>query len=188
MSYRDPGVPYIPPPPPATRRSPLLYFGIGCGVLLLLMAGCTAVFLVQFKNAATEELKKPLDKTAALEAMGDAPIYPGAQLDEQMTKVQRVATNFVRRVTPADRMELVAYSTVDTPDKVMAWYEQVMPKKGFQESNSADFTKLGRSTMQKQYRKDNDLVVVQVQQRTKATDDNVIVMMRFYNLRDMPKS
>ena len=38
--------------------------------------------------------------------------------------------------------------------------------------------------LQKQYQKGNDLVVVQPQQRTRATDDTVIVLMRFYNLRE----
>jgi hypothetical protein len=185
MSYRDPGVPYIPPPPPAPQRSPLLYFGIGCGVLLLLMAGCTSYFVYQIKNVAVEAMKKPLDIDAALAAMGDAPIYPGAQLDQNMTKVQRgVTATLLQRVTPADRMEMVAYSTVDPPEKVMAWYTQVMPKKGFVESADADYSKFGRSTLHKQYRKGHDLVVVQPQQRTRSTNDTTIVLIRFYNIRE----
>jgi len=182
MSYRDPGIPYIPPPP-APRRSPLLYFGIGCGVLLLLMAGCAGYFVNQFMIAAN----KPLDKDAALKAMGDAPIYPGAQLNETMTKTQRVIAHGFGRMTPADRLEAVAYSTVDSPEQVLAWYEKTMPKKGFEESASGDYSKFGRGTLQKQYRKGNDLVLVQAQQQTRETDNTVLVLMRFYNLREKPK-
>jgi hypothetical protein len=187
MSYRDPGVPYIPPPPPPRRSSPLLYFGIGCGILVLLTAGCMGYFAIQFKNAAVEAMKKPLDKDAALKAMGDAPIYPGAQLNENMTKIQRATMNVLSRMTPASRMEIVAYSTVDSPEQVMAWYDKVMPKKGFEESASGDYSKFGRGTLHKQYRKGNDLMVVQAQQQTRETDNNVLVLIRFYNLRENAK-
>jgi hypothetical protein len=186
MSYRDPGIPYTPPPP-APRRSPLLYFGIGCGALLLLMAGCIGVVTYKAADAMKAALKEPLDKDAALKAMGDAPIYPGAQLNDVMTKTQRVVARGLGRLTPADRLEIVAYTTVDPPDQVLDWYEKTMPKKGFEESSSADYSKFGRGTLQKQYRKGNDLVLVQAQQQTRETDSTVIVMMRFYNLREKPK-
>jgi hypothetical protein len=153
--------------------------------MLLLMAGCIGYAVNELKKAATEAMNRPLDVTAALAAMGDAPIYPGAQLDENMTKIQRgITATVLKRVTPADRMEVVAYSTVDPAEKVMAWYAQVMPKKGFTESVGADYSKFGRNTLHKQYRKGNDLVVVQPQQRTRETGDTIIVLMRFYNLRE----
>lgn len=125
--------PYVPPPPPPRQgRSPWLWVGLGCGLLVLLtFGGCVAATLL-VGNRMQEEMrraeKEPLTEQQVRAALRPVPIYPGAKVDIPETKMLRVVTKtvggFTRALTRGKMtMEMAVFRAPAPPDKVIGWYD-----------------------------------------------------------------
>lgn len=194
---------YVPPPPPArARRSPWLYVGIGCGLLFLLVVGGCVAALGIMGNRIQQEMKKPINKQEVLAALKDAPIYPNAQFHEQATKGGRAGLSLMSRFLPAESTAVAAFVTADDDDKVLSWYEKKLPTLGYQpatQGGNVNFNAGAAGAKQRQYKKGQDMLMVQVQPNRQRGDGssggdassgaggsssgNVIVLMRFNGLR-----
>jgi hypothetical protein len=176
MSYNNPGGAYIPPPPAADRRrSPWLFVGIGCGALALLAVVAMAIFIGNLSKNIQAEMKKPYDIAQVKRSLKDAPQYPNSQFDETMSKAVRAGMSTVARMMPADETVVIAYKTTDAPDKVIGWYDDAMPKKGYTADTAGQMP--GRAGVQQaQYKKGNDRVLVQAQSQEQGT---IISVIRF---------
>ena len=162
MSYSDPGAAYGPPPPPARARSPWMFVGIGCGALLLLVVVAIAVFIGNLSKTMQAEMQKPYDRAAVMKSLRDTPVYPNALFHEESSKAMRAALSSFKWAMPADEIVAIAYYTNDTPEKVMTWYDEVMPKKGYEPRTSGGMP-TRQDVIQNQYQKGNDRVMIQVQ-------------------------
>jgi hypothetical protein len=190
MSYSsDPGkadAPYIPPPPPAKRRSPWMFVGIGCGLLFLLVVGGIAVVSVTFVNKVKTAMNAPFDKEAALKSLEDVPIYPGATVDEQTSKAQRAVFQIMEKVMPAESMTALAFVTEDDSDKIIDWYNKKLESLGYSQHESGSMSGAGSSTIaQQQYKKGKDVVMVQIQRNTRPKEEgtNFLILLRLKNIK-----
>ena len=203
MSYTPPPAPnpapspfggpngaYVPPPPPPSKKSPWLFVGLGCGLLILLsFGGCVLLLGSVGKNIAAE-MKKPLDTKAVLADLGDIPKYPDAQLSENMTKAQRAVFGnaIMKAAMKGNEPKVAAFQTKDGVDKVLTWYDKAMDKAGYEPAASTKFPNMGNgSADQKQYRKGADGVVVQVQRNTAdetGKNPTLIVVVRMNNMKE----
>jgi hypothetical protein len=167
---------FNPPPPPKRRLSPWAMTGIGCAVLLVGSIAGLGTCAVQMSNAMKEELKKPIDKQQVLAELGDTPLYPKVQFDEQGTKVGRAGMKVGGRFVPAQSTAIVGFRTEDSASLVYDWYDIEMPKLGFRREDGKGDGRGGHT-----YRKDHDMVIVQMT-RTKG-ELNGMMLMRFFNIK-----
>jgi hypothetical protein len=172
MSYNNPGGAYVPPPPPAARRSPWMFVGIGCGALVLIAVIGMAVLFGNLSKTIGEEMKKPFDVVQVKKSLKDMPEYPNAQFDETMSKAVRGGLSIFAKMMPAEETVAIGYKTSDTPDKVLTWFDENMPKHGY----VADTSGGQANVKQNQYKKGNDRVIVQAQEQQGGT---VISVIRF---------
>ena len=202
MSYTPPPAPnqapppfggpngaYVPPPPPPRKKSPWLFVGLGCGLLALLSFGGCVLLLGSMGNNIAAEMKKPLDKKAVLAGMGEIPQYPGSQLSEQMTKIQRATFSnpMMKLVTKGTTPEVAAFETKDEGTKVLEWYGKKMDGLGYEPSTSIQMPDMGKGTMdQKQYRKGTDAVIIQTQPNPSDSNANktVFVIIQMKNIKE----
>lgn len=187
MSYNnDPGRAdvYTPPPPPAPRRSPWLYVGVGCGLVTLLTVGAIIFASMAFVNNIKTAMNQPINKAQVLLSLGDIPLYPGATFDEKITKAQRATFSMMQKVIPADSINTAAFSTSDSGDKIADWYDKKMEALGYTPSSGGNLTGMGSSSIvQQQYKKGQDLALVQVQRNPGDDKKNNLVLMRFVNIK-----
>lgn len=167
---------FNPPPPPRKRLSPWAITGIGCGVLLLGSVVGIGACALQLRNAMNEELKKPLDKQQVLAELGDTPLYPKLEFDEQATKVGRAGMKIGGRFVPAQRTAIAGFRTPDPSNVVYDWYDAKLREKGFQLEDKKGATQSGHT-----YRKDHDMVIVQAGRQ--KGELNSLVLMRFYDIK-----
>jgi hypothetical protein len=179
MSYRDPGDSYVPPPPPKPRRSPWMFVGIGCGVLTLLVVGMFGLLAYKIN----QEIKNsPFDLAANRRAMGDTPIYPGSELDEEMTRAQYVTLKMGGGIfgsLKADSIVTETRLTGEPIEDVQDYYWKVMIGRRYKSIPQPEIMG-ARSVL---YRKGTDALLVQVQAVPKL-GGNAIVLMRFTNFKD----
>ena len=158
---------YTPPPPPAARRSPWLWVALGCGGAVLLgFVGCASISAV-FMNRMKTEMAKPLDKSAIMKGLKDTPLYPGATLDENGTKGAHVGIGLFKGMggkagEVINSMEVAAFKTPDSSDKILAWYDTTLTSKGFKPVRSQQSPVSGGE--QRSYLRGNDIVMVQIPQ------------------------
>lgn len=170
-----------PPPPPAKTRSPWLYVGLGCGLLaVLVMGGCVAAAMFAGRQI-TEDMKKPINRQETMAALADTPIYPGATFNETGSKAGRASLGLMKRVIPADSTAIAAFVTKDNRETVQGWYDKKMPALGYQPVTGGGANFAGNG--QRQYKKDKNMVIVQVQ-NAKKTEGSTIMLMRFNNIRE----
>ncbi|GAB4462574.1 MAG: hypothetical protein OHK0029_29720 [Armatimonadaceae bacterium] len=165
MSYRDPGGSFdITASPPAKRRSPWLFFGIGCGALTLALVAFVGTLIF----AMRQEMQKPLDIKAVQKELGpQPPIYPGAKLDEVMTKAQRAGARFHGKT-------VVAFYTDQPSNEVFYWYDRVMPAMGYQSSPQPEFMGLKSAW----YWKDDVAWQVSVQDQKDSAGGAIIILTK----------
>lgn len=121
---------------------------IGCGALALLGVGLMVVgglAFTRFGNEIQKEASKPLDKAALMAALGDTPIYPGAQLDETATQGASVAKKIFGY---AMKDPVVAgLKLPGQKEEAAAWYEKTLPTKGYTKTAAQHFNKGTRELM-----------------------------------------
>ena len=162
---------YTPPPPPAARRSPWLWVALGCGGAVLLgFVGCASISAV-FMNRMKTEMSKPLDKAAIKKGLKDTPIYPGATLDENGTKGAHVGIGLFKGMggkagEVINSMEIAAFKTPDSADKILAWYDTTLTKDGYKQVRSQQSPVSGGE--QHSYQRGSDVVMVQIPQSTRG--------------------
>jgi hypothetical protein len=137
-----------------------------------------------FFGNLSKEMQKPFDLPAAQKIMADTPIYPNAQFDENMSKGARTGLGFVKGAMPATEATAIAYSTSDTADKVLSWYDAEMPKNGYKPMSGGE-SPAAMGAKQNQYQKGKDVVMVQTQNPKAPGYDGktVIILMRLNNLQ-----
>lgn len=186
MSFRDGSATpdaYSAPLPPR-RRSPWLYVGLGCGLLTLLTVGGVIAASYMFVNKIKSEIAKPIDKTAVIKSLGDLPVYPGAQFNENMTKAQRATFAAMAKVMPTTSISAAAFETPDKSDKVFDWYDTKLTSLGYSSYDGGNMTGLGSDKYaQQQYKKGDDLALVQVQRHPQAEGKNLLVLIRFVGFK-----
>lgn len=180
MSINTPNA-YSPPPPPRRGLSPWAWVGIGCaGVTVLGFGGCIAV-AVTMKNRIESEMRQPFNPQQAVQAIGDIPQYPNAQIDEVGSKAARAGLRAMSFAIPAKSSAVLALRVEDPDEKIFKWYDTKMQDAGYKIQNGRETT--GRN-VQHQYRKDRDMVIVQVQRGQRSTGDGkLIVLMRFDGMK-----
>ncbi len=121
------GTPH-PPAPGRRGRSPWLWVGAGCGLLLLLtFGGCAALFYVVGRQAG-ETARQPLTRQQVLRSLGGTPIYPGAQVDLPLSKRLRTVSETANKFTGLfsggkAKTGIGVFRVPAPPDKVMGWYD-----------------------------------------------------------------
>lgn len=157
---------FNPPPPPMKRLSP--WVGIGCAALL--MGSVVGSSMVAISNFMKKEMEKPIDKEAVLAELGDTPLYPKVQFDEQVTKAARVGP-WVFGLAKSVKPRVVAgFRTEKTAPEVYAWYDDKLAAAGFLKER-------GQDRNQQIYRRGDELIMVQVRKdRGEATG---LILMRF---------
>jgi hypothetical protein len=115
---------------------------IGCGVLALLGGGLAifgGIAFNRFGNEVQSEASKPVDKAALLAALGDTPIYPGAEFSEMMTQ----AAIPMKKILGFSMKEPIAagFDLKDPVETVEKWYEKTLPEKGFTKTSEKHFSK-----------------------------------------------
>lgn len=178
MSYRDPGESYVPPPPPKPKRSPWMFVGIGCGVLALLVVGVFGLLAYQIQ----QEIKNnPFDAQKNRIAMGDTPVFPGSELDDEMTQAQYAGLKIGGMFgnLKADKVTCETRLTSESVDDIQDYYWKIMTSRRYKSIPQPEIAG-ARAVL---YRKDNDALMVQVQAVPKF-GGNAIILMRFWNFRD----
>lgn len=156
-----------PPPPPARKMSPWAWVGIGCGLFTLLaFGGCFALFSVA-KNRFQETMKQPITEQSVAVSLGGVPVYPGARLDMDMTRVIRATFGIVGGLSGGK----VTFNTgvyrvpAIAPDKLAAWYATKLKAAGWKTMPRppAGFNNRQQGiSEQSQYGKGDQQVVVQI--------------------------
>ncbi len=159
---------YAPPPPPPKRKmSPWAWVGIGCGLFTLLsLGGCFALFSVA-RNRFQTAMKQPITEQGVAASLGGVPIYPGARLDMDMTRVIRATFGIVGGLSGGKvtfncgvyRVPAIA------PEKLAAWYAAKLKAAGWKTMPRppAGFNNQRQGiTEQSQYAKGDQQVVVQI--------------------------
>ncbi len=174
MSYGDvsgggqqPGM-YVPPPPAARGRSPWLYVGLGCGLLVLLsFVGC----LVAGKKIAdgfSASAKQPFDAPKAVAALKTEgiPVYPGATVNEEMSKALRATFSVFEGFPGMSSMKFnsVAFTSPGTDEEIADWYDKKLPAAGWKASTAkSPYSGNGANVrIQHQYIKGTTQLLVQI--------------------------
>lgn len=176
MSFRDPGS--LPSPPPVRRRSPWLAVAVGIGILALVAFGFLGTLIYYIKA----EANKPLDIAALQADFRDVPLYPGAKLDESMTKTQRGAGKLTEMVTgelKADQTVIGAWLTPESPSEVKYWYDRVMPPRGFQQVPQPEIG----DALSMFYRNGKDGILVITQRAPQTNGMTIIIVQKLMGLR-----
>lgn len=166
--------PFSPPPPPKKRLSPWAIVGIGCSVLLVGSVVGIGGCIVAASNLMKEEMKKPVNKGEILTLLGDTPLYPNVQFDENVTRAGRAGMQLVSRFTPAKKMVMGGFRAQAEPTVIYDWYTKELATKGFN-------LEKGQSDRQYVYRRDDQMIMVQAHHD--KGEWTSIVLMRFTGVR-----
>jgi hypothetical protein len=115
---------------------------IGCGVLALIGGGLMVAGVVAFNRFGNEiqsEASKPLDKAALMAALGDTPIYPGAEFSEMLTQAA-IPTKKIMGFAMKDPVA-VGFNVKDSTEMVEKWYDKTLPEKGYTKTSEQHFSK-----------------------------------------------
>ena len=164
-----PGGYYAPPPTPPRRRglSPWAWVGIGCATLAVFgFAGCAAI-IGAFTNSVRQSANQPLDTQQLNKQLSGVPRYPGARVDEEMTKVVRATFDVMNKIPFSKaRFHAGAYRVPNIPpDRVIAWYDKNLKAAGWKPMTNvpSGFSKPQVNIReQRQYVKGDQQLVVQV--------------------------
>ena len=157
---------YAPPPPPKRKMSPWAWVGIGCGLFTLLgLGGCFALFNV-IRNSIQQDLKQPTTPQAVAASLG-VPIYPGANLNTEMTRIMRATFGVANKVSFGKvKISCGVYGVPGiAPGKLAAWYATKLKAAGWKTMPRppAGFNNRQQGiTEQSQYAKGDQQVVVQI--------------------------
>ncbi|WP_394794498.1 hypothetical protein [Armatimonas sp.] len=169
-------VSYNPPPPPKRRLSPWAVTGIGCLVLVVGAIVAVGVVAVQISNNIKAEAKKPINKEEILADLGETPLYPNIQFDEQVTRASRVGMMTFSRIIPAKKVVMAGFRTQDEPKKVYDWYSDKLLEKGYRPEKGRGGQRGGRA-----FRKESEMIMVQVEKQ--KGEWNGLMLMRFNGMR-----
>jgi len=166
---------FNPPPPPKKRLSPWAVVGIGCSVLLVGSVVGIGGCVVAASNLMKEEMKKPVNKAEILTQLGDTPLYPNVQFDENVTRAGRAGMRLVERFNPAKKMVMGGFRVqAQQPQDIYDWYTKKLATMGFA-------LEKGQSNRQYVYRRDNEMILVQA--HNEKGEWTGIVLMRFTGVR-----
>lgn len=187
MSYQNPGMttsrrPTITPAPrPAPRigkRTTKTLMILGLVLAALLVAASLAVW--RFERI----FNGPLSPVARMNALKDVPKYPLASYDPMATRSQLPIEPLLASQYGAKKVDSLGYSVVISAGQVIEWYDRNMPNAGYQPDTAADLSKIFRESQTRQFRKGNEIVLIQVQNRTQMERDTLILVFRFTGVGD----
>lgn len=171
-------------PPFRRGRSPWLWVGLGCGLLLLVTFGGCAAFVYVVGKRAAEAVDRPLSKQQVIEALQKTPVYPGAQVDlptsKQMLVVSEIANKTTGLVSGGKiKTGIGAFSVPAPPDKIIAWYDTQFA--GWQKTNARSQPGLTNDTINvsasRQYARGGKQVQVQVGRRSGQEKESHLVLI-----------
>lgn len=176
--------PGFPPPgqgfgPPPRRGRPWWVWALfGCGGCALLAAILVAVLSFSAFNAFQSVSKQvgPVNQASIQQSLGEVPLYPGSTLDTSTTQSTLVTyrlleTNLMHRKPGSVFRAVAAQQTSDSADKVVKFYDQKLEAAGWKKSQT---TATGFAE-QRQYRKGNEMLIIQAQP---AGPQTVIMIIR----------
>jgi len=159
-------------PPPQGGKPWWVWALGGCG-------GCLVIVLIAGVALTTYGVNKwkninvgPITEASVQQSLG-VPIYPGAKLQPQITEI----TLKTLRFTPASSMfkGVGAYSTPGSPEQVDSFYQQKLPPLGW----TAYHAQNTAGALQQQYRKGNEVLIVQEQQSHRPDmQGTMLILMR----------
>ena len=175
-TFSPPPPPGQPPRPPRQGRPWWVWVLGGCGGCAVLgLIGAIFAFM-WVKNNFLDINVGPTDQASIQQSLGDIPLYPNGTLEPMATGAMLRILRGSEKLAGQQRGQLVkgvaAQVTSDSPDKVFAFYEQRLKALGWQQSQA---TSRNMNQEQRQYRKGNEVLLVQVQTQAQGT---VLMLMR----------
>ena len=155
---------------PGGRRATIIIFIVGA-LLLTLFAGLFVVVL-----QAKRIMERPINPLAKIDAMKNLPRFPTATYDEVASRSQLLTEPILKQATGATKISSIGYSTIMPPAKVIAFYDLAMPQAGYRPDSSTDLSKFFREAQARQYRKGDEVVIVQTQSRTQMERDTLLLV------------
>jgi hypothetical protein len=145
------------------------------------MALLGIVFMGFLVFSINEEMKKPWDAAAEQQLLSEsqAPVYPGAILDENMTKAQRGGKRLYIESIPSESLDIWGFYSDQPVSEVMFWYNALLPGTGYTRTPQPDLPS-GQSAF---YRK-GDTGWLVVTQTIRGTAGTHIVLVRYKGLED----
>lgn len=157
------------PPAPPRKASPLRIVGVGCGgivAFLLLFAVVGGIMLQVERN-------KPYNSATELSGLAGVPVYPGAKIDEDVTRDARAVAWLMRGLYPADMTTVVGFRTGDDPQKIVTYYDTSLAKFGFTKTRLGG----GAGEAGASYVTEGTTVVIQIKEE--EGEDRQLFVMRF---------
>jgi hypothetical protein len=184
MSYRNPGNIVSPPTTPtvaATRAGKRATNAIVVvGVILLALFAISYFALLRAKQI----METPINPVAREVALKDVPKFPYASYDKMATQSLLLTERIFMRQYSAKSVDALGFSSVISPGQIIAWYDRNMPLAGYQSDASSDLSKGFREAQARRYRKGNQMVLIQVQNRTQQERDTLILVYRFKDVSE----
>jgi len=175
---------YSPPPPPSGGGSNWWKWVLGgCGGCLLLVIIAMTVGGFAIKNMFDRVAGKvgPVDPVSIQAKFGDVPLYPGASLDvnttRMMMQMMAVGESFGGKKVGDIFRGIAVLSTQDAAEKVFSYYQQTLTSRGWVRAQEQERGSNARA-VQRAYRKGNEFVMVQVQNRQDQQPGTMIILMR----------
>jgi hypothetical protein len=171
-------------PPPSGGGSSWWKWVIGgCGGCLLIVIIVLLVSGIAVKGFVENLMKDagPTTPASVQQSLGEVPLYPGGTLELNATQAMKVfflGIERAQRKKPGTIMRGVAFiNTPDDAEKVLAWYHKSLTGLGWKREDSRETTS-GSNGLQRAYRKGDELVLVQVQNRRDGHPGTLVMIMR----------
>jgi hypothetical protein len=186
MNQPPPG--YAPPPPPRQGKPWWVWLLAGCaGCVVLLVLGSVILGGIAFTTVKrTFNDVGPVTATSVQQSLGaDFPVYPKAELRETETRAVLATFRFLEKMSRKPQGSIFSgaaiYSTPDSHEKVLKYYEAEMEKAGWSKVSTQES---GLQT-QLQFKKDSGMALVQVQKEPTGTGTQITLMRGGAGLADL---
>ena len=153
------------------KLTPLRIVGIGCGGIVAFLL----LFLLVGGVMLQAERNKPFNAASELNALAGVEVYPGATIDEDVTRDARAVALLMRGLYPARSTTVVGFRTGDDPQKVIAFYDSLLSKYGFTKTRLGG----GAGDAGASYVTEGTTVVIQIKEE--EGEDRQLFVMRFDN-------
>jgi hypothetical protein len=177
------------PVPPARRGRPWWLWALGCCgscalVSILAFAALTYFGFNLFKSVADVG---PIDPVTMQRDLGeDVPLYPGGTLDVNITRGMLITFRTMEKVGGKPKGSIfkgvAVVNTADSPDKVLSYYDRQLTQNGWSRMSGQG----AQDEKQRQYRKGDEVVMVQVQERPDGQPGSQVILMRIVGPENVP--
>jgi hypothetical protein len=163
-------------------KSAVFYVGMGClGLAVLGFGGCA---LVGFKglSAFNQTFNQPVDEATILQELNGIPKYPGAVFNETSTKLMRGVFKVISWANKDKKILGGVFDVMDTPEKVLGWYDSKMKEAGYTPVPLVKAEKLSTlESVTHQYEKEKTYVQITMRQSDTEGKSKTqeLVLLRF---------